>query len=263
MARKKVWVTWTAVDEASHNPEPVVRLLGQYGLEVAGSKWVDDLDQMAWLELGAALLDAGNADLWLIAGDAKDFERPSNRYALSLLTAMLREGRGEAFPIICLGLDFTPNATSMPALMNSLQLLTVTDQGWPAKLVASAFSPKRLELPDFRLSVCTNPLFGQWFEVGPRAANWSGVMFGVPAEGTITYHAVGPKGGVPERTILEYQVQGMQAQVRDITFTAWSVQNTLGPADSYYVKVEGFPARVIFGAHPGIDQAEVFVIDLK
>jgi hypothetical protein len=41
------------------------------------------------------------------------------------------------------------------------------------------------------------------------------------------------------------------------------VQNTLVPEDSYYVKVEGFPARLVIGGHPGTDQAEVFVIELK
>jgi hypothetical protein len=230
---------------------------------VTGSTWVDDLQQSHWLALGAALLDAANADLWLIASDAKSLAAPTNRYALSLLTATVREGRGEGFPIICLGIEALPGRESMPTLMRPLQSLAMSDPGWPAKLVAAAFNPAKAKPPDFRLGVWANPLFGQWFEVGPQGENWGGVMFGVTAEGTITHHAVGPKGQVPERAIIEYPVEGMQAQVQGTTFTAWSVQNILGPDDSYYVKVEGFPAMVIFGGHPGTDQAEVVVIELK
>jgi hypothetical protein len=263
MSSKKVWLTWLPTDEGSYHPQPVVQLLGQYGFEVTGSKWVDDLQHMQWLALGETLLEPANADLWLIAGDTKSFAILSNRYALSLLTAAVREGRGDGFPIICLGLDALPRMESIPTLMRPLQCLAVTDQGWPAKLVAAAFSPAKANRADFRLGVWTNPLFGQWFEVGPRGENWAGVMFGVTAEGTITHHAVGPKGQVPERTILEYAVEGMQVEVRETVFTAWSVQNALGPDDSYYVKVEGFPAMVILGGHPGTDQAEVTVIELK
>lgn len=263
MAQKKVWVTWMTTDDTPHKPEQIVGQLGQYGLEVSGDRWVDDLDKMAWHNLGATLLEPEQADLWLIAGDDKSLDTPSNRYALSLLTAMLHDGRGEAFPILCLGLAGLPEAASMPTLMQTLSYMTATEASWPAKVVAAAFSPPKVNLIDCRLGIHANPLFGQWFEMGPRDENWNGVMFGVAENGSITHHAVGPKGQIPERTVLEYQIQGMQAQIGDTVYTAWSVQNTLGPEDSYYVKVDGAPARVILGGHPGTDQAEVVVLDLK
>ena len=88
-------------------------------------------------------------------------------------------------------------------------------------------------------------------------------MFGVSDEGKIVLHAVGPKNVVPERTVLEYQIKDMKAKVADIDFTVWSVQNKLGEEDSYYVKVEGFPEKIIFSGNSGTDQAEVYVITLK
>ena len=63
MAPKKVWMTWMPAEETAHEPEPVIRQLGQYGLEASGNRWVDDLERMAWLNLGATLLDTANADL--------------------------------------------------------------------------------------------------------------------------------------------------------------------------------------------------------
>jgi hypothetical protein len=263
MAQKKCWLTWMPAEQVAQTPGQMVRQLGQYRLAVAGNTWVDDLERMAWYELSTTLLDAAQAELWLIASDAKSLQTPSNRYALSLLAAAVREGRGAGLPMICLGLDFTPDAATMPTLMRTCHYLSATEASWPAKVVAAAFSPKKADRLEMRLSVQAHPLLGQWFETGPREETWAGVMFGVADGGTITHHAVGPRGKLPERSILEYQLQGIQAQVGEAVYTAWSVQNRLGPEDSYYVKVEGFPARLVIGGHPGTDQAEVFVFELK
>jgi hypothetical protein len=263
MAQKKAWVTWMPAAEAPYNPAQILQQLGRYGLEVVGNTWVDDLERMAWLGLRTTLLDTAAADLWLIAGDQQNLSAPSNRYALSLLTASVCESRGTVFPIICLGLDFVPDPATLPTLMHTCQCLAATEQGWPAKVVAAAFSPRKAAQLEMRLGVHAAPMFGQWFEVGPRTEHWAGVMFGVATGGTITHHAVGPRGQLPERAILEYQLQGLQAQVGETLYTAWSVQNRLSPEDSYYVRVEGFPSRIVVGGHPGTDQAEVFVMALK
>lgn len=87
-------------------------------------------------------------------------------------------------------------------------------------------------------------------------------MFGVSGEGEIAHHLVGPKGQLPEKSVLEYATQGIKAEVGGVEYTAWSVQNKIGPNDSYYVKVEGHPSKLMFGGHPGTDQAEVTIIDL-
>src|SRR5262249_5968842 len=143
MAQKKVWLTWMSAAEASYKPAQVLQQLGRYGLEAAGHTWVDDLERMAWLGLRTTLLDTAAADLWLVAGDQHSLSTPSNRYALSLLTAVVREGRGTAFPIIYLGLDFVPDPATMPTLMHTCQYLVTTEQGWPAKVVTAAFSPRQ------------------------------------------------------------------------------------------------------------------------
>lgn len=263
MAQKKGWVTWMPTAEASYKPEQVLQQLGRYGLEVSGNTWVDDLERMAWLSLQETLLDTAAVDLWLIAGNTPSLTAPDNRYALSLLTASVRAGRGATFPILYLGLDVAPDPATMPTLMHTCQCLTATAPGWPARVVAAAFSPRPVAQPEMRFSVHANPLIGQWFEVGPSLEDWHGVMFGVADGGTITHHTVGPQGQLPERAVLEYQLQGIQAQVGDTLYTAWSVQNTLRPEDSYYVRVEGYPSRIMLGGHPGTDQAEVFVLALK
>ena len=263
MGGKKVWLTWMPAGDGAGRPDPVLAALNAYGLQAGGAHWVDDLEKMAWYELGTTLLETGKADLWLIAGTRSDLDSPRNRYALSLVTAMVREGRGPGFPIFCLGLDYVPDAASMPVLTRDFSFLSATDPGWTAKIVAAFVKKAGIDPRDFRLNAVGHPFIGQWFEVGPRNGEWQGVMFDVSREGKIVHHLVGPNGQLPEKSVLEYPSQGIKAEVKGIEYTAWSVQNRIGPDTSYYIKVEGFPQKILFGGHPGTDQAEVTVLELS
>ncbi|TAK06642.1 MAG: hypothetical protein EPO39_08335 [Candidatus Manganitrophaceae bacterium] len=263
MAGKKVWVTWLPTGEGAPPPEGTVKSLAGAGLQVGGSAWVDDLERMAWYDLGTTLWDPAQADLWLIAGRGDDFKSPRHRYGLSLVTAMARDRRGSGFPILCLSLDAAPDAATMPTLLRGVRFLSAAESSWPAKVAAAFLKRTDGPAPDFRLSATGHPYIGQWFEVGPIEGEWQGAMFGVSDEGKISHHLVGPKGQLPERSVLEYATQGIQAEVGGSAFTAWSVQNKIGPNDSYYIKVEGHPSKLMFGGHPGTDQAEVTVVDLK
>jgi hypothetical protein len=230
---------------------------------VEGSHWVDDLEKVAWAELGGRLLESEKADIWLIAGRKTDFESTRYRYGLSMVTAMVSESRETPLSSIFVGLDFQPEVEFLPGLLRQFHCLNGTQPAWPAKVVAIAFGKAgELSSGEFRFNVIAHPMLGQWFEVGPSESQWQGVMFGVDAEGKITHHAVGPRGQLPEKSVLEYPTQGIKATLGDNEFTAWSVQNTLGTDDSYYIRVEGFPNSVIIGAYPGSDDVDVFHLEL-
>jgi hypothetical protein len=87
-------------------------------------------------------------------------------------------------------------------------------------------------------------------------------MLGVSADTKITQHAVGVCGSLPETSILEYPTEGIQAKLGDVEYTAWSVQNSIDPGLSYFVKVDGYPRSIIIGGHPDDDTVEVSRIDL-
>ena len=261
MAGKKVWLTWLPEGEGPPQPQETVAALARYGLEVSGAPWVDDLEKVAWAELGGILLDPAKAEIWLVAGRLEDFAEPRLRYGLSLVAAMAREGRGDGFRLVCLGLDGLPE--NLPSLLGGGLSLNGSDGGWGAKLVAAAYGAAEKPAEDFRFNVIAHSLIGQWFEIGPDGEDWQGAMLGVSGDAKITHHAVGPRGQLPEKTVLEFQAQGIEAELGDDRFVAWSVQNKLGPGDSYYVKVEGRPAKLILGSHPGSDEAEVRVLSLS
>ena len=263
MAGKKVWLTWMPGGEGAPGPQETVATLGKYGLEVAGAPWVDDLEKVAWAELGGGLMDADGPDIWLIAGRRADLEATRNRYGLSLTAAMANGARGAALQGICLGLDFAPDAAALPTPLAGFRCLDGAGGAWGAKLVAAAHgAATAAPAADYRFNVIAHSIIGQWLEVGPQGGDWKGAMLGVTEEGEITHHAVGPAGQLPEKAVLEYPTQGIEAELGGAKFTAWAVQNRLGPDESYYVKIEGCPARLLFGGHPGTDQAEVTVLDL-
>ena len=93
MAQKKVWMTWLPRGEGAPGPDATVSALSQVGLEVAGSHWIDDLEKVAWVELGGLLLDTDKADIWLIAGREADFSETRIRYGLSMVAAMVSDIR--------------------------------------------------------------------------------------------------------------------------------------------------------------------------
>lgn len=263
MAQRKVWLSWVAQESTKADPNASLAALTKNGLSPQGNHWVDDLAKAAWAELLPALSDAQQNDVWVIALDRASFERASVRYGLSVLAATLRERRGLAYPIVVLGIDFTPTAEQLPTLLRNSAIYAASDSGWPAKLVASFFKKSAPAAQEFRFSVYASQYTGQWFEIGPVTDEWNGVMFGVSGEGKITHHAVGPKGALPERTVLEYATKDIKAKVGETEFTVWSVQNRVSTEQSYFLKVEGAAAQVVFGGHPGAENAEVYRISLS
>jgi hypothetical protein len=98
-AKKKVWLTWMPhSDDAEAEVSAAGAALQKVGLAVGGALWNRDIAQHGWTELAGTLSDAEGADVWIVAGNREDLEAPKNRYALSLVTAMVREQRGKTLP---------------------------------------------------------------------------------------------------------------------------------------------------------------------
>jgi hypothetical protein len=267
MAGKKAWVTWLPAGEGAPGPDAALGALAKAGLTVSGAKWVDELEKVAWSDLAVQLLDPKAADLWVLAGRKADLAAPRTRYGLSLAAATLGAQREAPLPGFVVGVDFAPAPADLPPLLTGFKCVPGTDAGWPAKVVAGAYAKPRKSAEEWRLDVIAHALIGQWFEVGPAAGAWAGAIFGVSGglgggEVKITQHAVGPKGELPERTVVEYAQRGIKAELSGTGFTAWAVQNRIGPDESYFVKVEGHPERIVFGPAPQEDAPEVVVLAL-
>ena len=114
----------------------------------------------------------------------------------------------------------------------------------------------------YRLDVYGNPQTGQWLEVGPTDASWNGALLGV-AGAEIAFHAVGPNGSLPSKSVLNYPMEGLKLNLGDKEYVAWAVQNELDDETSYFTKIDGFPESVLFGPYSSEDETEVHVVQLK
>jgi hypothetical protein len=257
---KTLWLTSIASDEAS-----VKQLMAQmkpYGLEVQGHFWKDDLAKMAWMAAREKLLESTVA-VWAIMALAEELKQPDIRYGLSLLTLTVQAQRGLHFTVLVLQTGKDPIvAETLPTPLKGAEVLAIGDTSLGAKLVAKAHTTGRELWPDYYLDVYGNEQIGQWFEIGPRRDSWQGAMFGV-CGGTIEFQAVGPRGKLPSRSVLGFPLQGLQLNLGETVYTAWAVQNDIGPEDSYFVKVDGFPESIVWGPYTEGEAADLFRMTLK
>lgn len=264
MAAKKIWVTWLPGDNNQKELHATIEALRVVGLEVNGAPWIDDLEKSVWTELVDMLSADQKPDLWLVAGRSEDLANTRIRYALSLISANLIE-QGLPTKIFLQNIE----GQSMPALPTLLSHWIHLDSaaGWNAKVVAAAFGGA-MEQPalDFHFTIIAHSHIGQWFEVGPAkgAEAWSGAMFGVSeGDNELAFQAVGERGQLPEKSTNEFPAMGIEAQIGDTNFIACALQNKISANQSYYIKVKGFPGTVMFGGHPGTDDAEVHLLTLS
>jgi len=262
MAKEKIWITWLPSGEGAPEPGPVVAGLQKYGYATAGAEWIDNVAQLAWSSAGLTLVDEAAADVWLIVGRQADWEQASIRHGLAMTAAMIAGQRGATFPMVAVGLDFLPDAETLPTPLGSALCLNASQAAWGIKIGPGLKRFATLPSPEYRLAITAEQHIGLWIEVGPRDETWDGVMFGVSGDATITHQAVGPKEELPSRTVLEYPMKDMKLTAGNHEYTACAVSNKIEPETSYYVKIDGQPDRILFGGHPGTDDAEVYVLTL-
>ena len=233
-----------------------------YGLEVTGHFWIDDLQKMAWIGPRDMLVDAKTA-LWGILGSKQDFEKPEIRYGLSLLALSAAAQKQSPLNILILQEgEEAITAGDLPTPLKGADVRSLSDSGLGAKLVAKIHQPQSPSAEEYFIDIHGNEHIGQWFEIRPTDGSWPGAMFGA-AGGEIVFQAVGPAGGLPEKSVLNYPSQGLQLSLGDTEYTAWALQNEINPETAYYAKVDGHPSSIIFGPFSTEASADVYVMNLK
>ncbi|MCA8922894.1 MAG: hypothetical protein KDD82_13855 [Planctomycetes bacterium] len=259
------WLTWLPAEDADAPPlEKYVAAMNSSGYTLGGARWVDDLDKYAWGELASRLSsDEAGPETWVVAGRAEDFASTTIRYGLSMTLAMIQSLRKTPPHVVFLGLDGAPDAASFPTLWKPGKAIDGTAERWAAKLLIQCRGKSALAAPrDFRLNVIAHSMCGQWFEVGPVEGEWKGGMFGVSEGGAIQQHGVGKANELPKKTILEYPIDDIKAEVGGHEFNAVACQNKLEPTTSYFIQAQGHPQHLMFGGHPEDEDAEAWVVTL-
>jgi hypothetical protein len=257
---KKVWLTSFGSDEDS--VKGIMRQLKTYGLQVDGHFWKDDLKSFSCMAPRDNLIDP-SVVLWIIMGSDEELLTADHIYGLSLLTITVQAQRSDHFPIVVLqtqGKLLGPEQLSTP--LKRVDVIMASDAAMGAKIVARVHTAPTPIPTEYQLDIYANEQIGQWFEIRPTGSSWPGVMFGV-SDGEILFQAVGPKGKLPDKTVLNYPMQGLKLEMGDKAYIAWATQNELDPETSYFVKVNGNPESIIFGPYSEQEETDVFAVKLK
>lgn len=256
---KKIWITSLSKDQ--ENVQRLMALLKPYGMGIDGHFWLDDLKNMAWSNAAESIMNKDVA-LWIIVADKASLVKDTIRKGLSMLAMIVQHGKGNGFHILVLADEKDITSNDLPVLLKSADVIPLASTTVGAKVVALANMPAPNVETGYRLTIHPVVGIGHWFEVGPsHGMQWNGVMFGVTGA-VITFHGIGPADGIPERSVLEYAMKGLEIKLGDEEFTAWAVQNLLDDKTSYYVRVDNVPDRILFGPYVSEDDAEAHTLEL-
>lgn len=242
MGGKIVWITMIAKDEA--RAQAIYQMVSEYGPGVEGHFWKDDLAGMEWSGAVPEIAKS-QTGLWLIAGNSADLT-DSVLQGLSLAALAVRAQKGGPVPMMIIADDPELVAAKLPPPLARAPVFTPENPSLGAKMTARANMPLKTIPSEYRLGVYPLPGIGLWMEAGPVDGSWDGVLFGVASAG-IDAMGIGPAGGIPEHTTLEYPVRDMTLSAGGREFTAWAARNSVSEKDSVYVRIKGQPEGFVFG----------------
>lgn len=259
MTEKCAWIINLGQDDAP--AQMAAAQLAAYGLTPKGQKWPAGEDK-AWM--GSAQEAAQqNAAVVILTGPATALTDPGIRCELALFRLALQTQRGATVNGISL-LAGDPAEAAVPARSDILtDWLSAADARWPARAVARAHAPVAPSWP-VRLGMHAHERLGAWLEVHPLPGQTvQGACVGVAGDGAvIDFHAVGPAGALPERSINEYELQGLKFDIGELAFEAWALQNSIASDHSYYVRIQGRPRHLAIGALPQGQLEDVHIVSL-
>jgi hypothetical protein len=259
MADRSVWLI--GIGDVDAVAQLTASQLRPYGLNIQGQKWPLD-EKQAWLASAQEAASA-NARLILIVVSSEDYKKSPLRRELSLFRLFLQtlvKSPVDGLVILTDPAKAGEVRSDLPGtgLLDDYEI--VQTAGWQAKAVARLHAPRKPKWP-VRFGLFAQEKLGVWLEVKPQPTETTqGCLVGVSGnESAISFHAVGEAGRLPDKSINEYEMKGLEFESAGHAFKAWALQNTLSPSDAYYVRLDGEPDLLAIGTLP---HGELSAVDL-
>lgn len=253
----KVWITLLSKDPEKANI--INSHLSKYGLSFDGSLFLDDLEKMSWSYTLDQLKNKGTG-LWIICGTSKELTKSSVLKGLSFAALGAKYTKGEKFPIIIVT-DKGMDTKELPLPLKNSIILDFENPSIGVKATAKANSPVKREHNNFRLNILPMEGSGLWIEAGPLTNEWKGIFAGVLKPSSVDAMGVGKKEKIPDKSILEYPIRGIELEIGGKEFHAWAAKNIIKKDASFFFRISRDAGSVIIGDFED-DQPDVFVIDL-
>lgn len=239
--------------------------LAPYGVTIRGQTWHVD-EPNSWMNHAQSAAQAG-AHFVIVTSSSEDYQRPAIRRELSLFRLFLQTLTKSTINGF-INLVDPDQADSVVTYLAGTPILgdweaTMTGQ-WPARTVARLHAPKQPVWP-VSLGLFAHEKLGTWLQVQPSPGQTaSGCLLGVSGnQANISFHAAGPAGCLPERSVNEFELKGLTFSSAGHDFNAWGLQNTLTPEQAYFARLDGEPDLLAISTLPDGQISEVHLLCLR
>lgn len=263
MVDRCAWII--GIGEVEPVAQLVARQLKPYGVNIKGQKWPLG-EKQPWLGSAQEAAGAG-AHVVIIVASTESYNDKDLRRELSLFRIMLQTLLKQ--PVAGFVILTNPtNELESTAPFFGINILNdwevVSGTTWPAKVVARLNVARKLNWP-IKLEIFAQEKLGVWLSVNPQPGSiMHGCVVGVSGNNAdIDFHAVGPTGRLPERSVNEYELKGIEFDIDNQHFKAWALQNTISPEDAYYVRLENEPDIIAVGSLPSGEIVDLNLLHLR
>ncbi|WP_456325529.1 hypothetical protein [Desulfonauticus submarinus] len=235
-------VYFTMLNKDEDKAKEIFLTLKNYGLDVEGHFWKDDLQNMSWAS-SKNDLTSGKYKAWIICGNESDFKVKSTLQGLTLLLLAKKEDLNVI--VLIKSSDVDKFKKELPFIWQNINFVSL-DFSFATKVVAKIHLPfKKLSLP-YEIKPYAVPGLGLWLEINPANEEWDGVLIGA-RNAKIKHMGIGQPGKLPEKSILEYPVRDLKLEVDEKEFVCWAVQNKIDKNNVAFINFDGVPEELVLG----------------
>ncbi|UCM49361.1 toll/interleukin-1 receptor domain-containing protein [Aeromonas caviae] len=262
---KKVWITYSWLDNDSKDVEFIAQQIEGKGFEVRMDRWDISAGRRLWEQIDTFISRPEESDAWIFYATQNSLgsEPCKEEFAYALQRSL--SSRSESFPLIGL----FPSAVEkdlIPAGVSTRLYVSLEDQNWLERLSASIDGHKpnihreSLEPFFYKLHETGNGQFNYVFEVRPRAGNWAQPFVAIPSDEVertrwmmpVTARVAG-SGRVPmfnDFSNLHSKPSG------DKKWFCCIMDEDATPSKSIYLYLKELPSSIVFGS--SIDKNQQF-----
>lgn len=239
--------------------------LAPYGVEIQGQALAVD-QANSWMSCAQSAAQAG-ARFVIVVSSSEDYWRPEVRRQLSLFRLFLQTFTKSTIngmvDLVDAG-QVDARSVDLPGTPILDDWETITTDSWAARAVARLHSPKRPNWP-VALGLFAQEKLGTWLQVQPKPGHIApGCLLGVSGnEAKISFHAAGPAGCLPERSINEFELKGLTFTSAGHDFHAWGLQNSLPPEQAYFARLQNEPDLLAISTLPDGELSDVHLMCLR
>lgn len=254
---KKVWITYSWLDNEDRDVEYIAQQIRDRGFEVRMDLWDISAGQRLWEQIDKFISNPEECDGWVFYATQNSLgsEPCKEEFAYALQRALT--SRSEGFPLIGL----FPSAVEkelIPSGLSTRLYVSLEDQDWIERLSASIEGRKpnihrdHLEPFAYRLHETKNGQYNFVFEVRPRAGSWAQTFIAIPSndvEQTRWIMPVTAKVSGSGRVPMFNNFSGLRCTTSEDG--KWSIcisDEDATPSKSIYLYLKELPASIAFGS---------------